>query len=196
MEICYFLFYFKPPTKKQSMLEIKTSILITEEQIQKKIQELAQALNKKFKGKKLVAIGVLNGSFAFYSDLIRSLSCQVLCDFCATSSYGKKKEASQEVKLTMDTYLNIAGKHMLLIEDIVDRGRTLNFLKSHFKNRDPLSLTTVALIVKPQNIQKQNCQVDYTGFKVEQSSFLVGYGLDYQEQFRYLPYIAEINSLN
>lgn len=178
------------------MIEIKTSILITEEKIQKRVQELAEILNKKFKNKQLTAIGVLKGSFSFYSDLIRTLSCQVLCDFCMTSSYGKKTEPSKEIKLTMDTDLNISGKHVLLVEDIVDRGLTLNFLQSHFKNHNPLSLTTVALIVKPAHVRQRECQVDYIGFEVEQSSFLVGYGLDYQEQFRHLPYIAEINSLN
>ena len=176
------------------MLNIKTSVLITEDQIQKRVQEIARTLNKEFENKKLIAIGVLKGAFSFYSDLIRALSCRVLCDFCATSSYGTKKEPSREVKLTMDTNLNISGQHVLLVEDIVDRGLTLNFLKSHFKHRNPLSLTTVALITKLS--QKTKYQVDHVGFEVDQSSFLVGYGLDYQEQFRHLPYIAEINSLN
>lgn len=176
------------------MLNIKTSVLITTEHIQKKVQELAQTLNKKFENKQIIAIGVLKGSFTFYSDLIRALSCRVLCDFCATSSYGNKIEPSKEIKLTLDTDLDIAGKHILLVEDIVDRGLTLQFLQSHFKHRNPLSLTTVTLIAKPQSTQK--CQLDHIGFEIEQSTFLVGYGMDYQEQFRHLPYIAEINSLN
>lgn len=178
------------------MIEIKTSVLITEDKVQKRVQELAEILNKKFENQQLTAIGVLKGSFSFYSDLIRALSCRVLCDFCMTASYGKKTEPSEEVKLTMDTNLNISEKHILLVEDIVDRGLTLHFLQSHFKNRNPLSITTVALIVKPDHVRQRECQVDYTGFEVEQSSFLVGYGLDYQEQFRHLPYIAEISSLN
>ncbi len=178
------------------MLNIKTSVLITAEHIQKKVQELAQILNKKFENKQIIAIGVLKGSFTFYSDLIRALSCRVLCDFCATSSYGKKREPSKEIKLTMDTDLDISGKHILLVEDIVDRGLTLKFLQSHFKHRNPLSLTTITLIAKPQNTRQVKCQLDHIGFEVEADSFLVGYGLDYQEQFRHLPYIAEINSLN
>ena len=175
---------------------LKTSVVITEEQIQKRVLELAGELDKKFKGKKVVAIGVLKGAFSFYSDLIRALSCEALCDFCATSSYGKRKEPSKEVKLTMDTHLDIAGRHILLVEDIVDRGLTLNFLQNHFKTREPLSMTTTALIVKPPSVREKPCQVDYTGFNVKQSAFLVGYGMDYQEQFRHLPYIAEINSFN
>ncbi len=178
------------------MLDIKTSVLITEEQIQKKIKEIALSLNKKFRNEQVIAIGTLKGAFAFYSDLIRSLSCRILCDFCETSRYGKRKEPSEEVKLTMDTSLNISGKHILLVEDIVDQGYTLNFLQSHFKNHNPLSLTTVVLIAKPEKIREKKCQVDYIGFEVDASSFLVGYGLDYQEQFRHLPYIAEIQSLN
>jgi len=178
------------------MINIKTSVLISEEQIQKRVQELAQIFNKKFENKKLVAIGVLKGSFAFYSDLIRSLSCRVLCDFCTTSSYGYNTEPSEEIKLTMDTALNVSGKHVLLVEDIVDRGLTLKFLHAHFKNRNPLSLTTVALVAKPESFKENKNPVDYIGFKVEQSSFLVGYGLDYQEQFRQLPYIAEIQNIN
>ena len=176
--------------------DIKTSVLITEEQIQKRVREIAQDLNKKFKEQQIVAIGVLKGSFAFYSDLIRSLACPALCDFCETSRYGIRKTPSKEVKLTMDTHLNVTGKHILLVEDIVDQGRTLHFLQSHFNSRKPLSLTTVALIAKSEKIRERKCQIDYTGFEVEQSSFLVGYGMDYQEQFRHLPYIAEINSLN
>ncbi len=178
------------------MINVKTSILITAEQIQKKVQELAQTLNKKFENKEIVAIGILKGSFVFYSDLIRALSCRIFCDFCATSSYGKKREPSKEVKLTMDIGTDIYGKHILLVEDIVDRGLTLQFLQSHFKNREPLSLTTLALMAKPKTVRQKTCQLDYIGFEVEQDSFLVGYGLDYQEQFRHLPYIAEVSSLN
>ena len=174
------------------MINIKTTALITEQQIQKRVQELAQELNKKFENKKLIAIGILNGAFLFYSDLMRALSCRVLCDFCATSSYGKNKTPLKEVKLTMDINLDIKGEHILLVEDIVDRGLTLKFLQSHFQHRQPLSITTVALIVKPESVREAKCQVDYTGFKVKETSFLVGYGLDYQEQFRSLPYIAEM----
>lgn len=170
------------------MSKIKTSIIITQNQIQKKVQELTQKINKKFKSEPLIAIGVLKGSFIFYSDLIRQLSGHILCDFCITSSYGKNKQASEEVKLIMDVSLNIANKHILIIEDIVDRGLTLKFLKSHFQNRKPLSIHTVALITK-----QHKPEVDYVGFEIQNSSFLVGYGMDYQEQFREFPYIAEIN---
>ena len=178
------------------MMDIKTSVLITEKQIQKKVEELAKILNQKFQGQKLVVIGVLNGAFCFYTDLLRSLSMPVLCDFCIAESYGTRKIPSKEVRLTLDVELNISNHNVLLVEDLVDRGRTLHFIQSHFKQRDPLSLTTLALMEKPQNLREADCQVDWTGFKVEKSSFLVGYGLDYQEHFRQLPYIAEITNFN
>ena len=176
--------------------DIKTSILIPEKQIQKRVAELSESLNQKFQGQRLVVIGILKGAFCFYTDLLRSLSMPLLCDFCIAESYGMRKIPSKEVRLTLDVGLNIFKQNVLLVEDLVDRGRTLHFIQAHLKQKNPLSLTTVALIEKPKSLREQDCQVDWTGFKVKQSSFLVGYGLDYQENFRQLPYIAEIISLN
>ena len=176
-------------------MNIKTAVLITEQDIQNKIKELALILNKKFRNKKLIAIGVLKGSFTFYSDLLRALDTRIVCDFCATSSYGHRHSPSKEVQLTLDIATNITGEDVLLIEDIVDRGLTVGFLQSIFQSRNPKSLHTVALIKRTHGV-KYSCQIDYTGFQIESSSFLVGYGMDYQEQFRHLPHIAEILSLN
>ena len=178
------------------MIDIKTSVLITEQQIKKRIEEISETLNQKFQGQKLVVIGVLKGAFCFYTDLLRSLSMPVLCDFCIAESYGARKHPSKEVRLTLDVELDISKQNVLLVEDLVDRGRTLHFIQSHLKQRNPLSLTTLALMEKPQSLREKDCQVDWTGFKVEKSSFLVGYGMDYQERFRHLPYIAEITSFN
>ncbi len=177
------------------MFEMETSVLISEDKIKKRVGELAQALNQKFKEEKVVAIGILKGSFMFYSDLIRALTCKVVCDFCATSCYGNKNRPSTEVKFILDTCLDIQHQNVLLIEDIVDRGLTLYALQSILKNRKPKSLTTVTLISKPKKISYE-CQIDYVGFEIKESSFLVGYGLDYQENFRHLPHIAEISSFN
>ena len=177
-------------------MNIKTSVLITENQIQQKVQELGHTLNQKFQGQKLAVIGVLKGAFCFYTDILRTLSMPVECDFCVAESYGNRKVPSKEVYLSLDIQLSITNQHVLLVEDLVDRGRTLHFIQSHLKQRNPLSLTTLALIEKPKSLREQTCQVDLTGFKVEKSSFLVGYGLDYQESFRHLPYIAEIISFN
>ena len=176
--------------------DIKTSVVITEEQIQNRVQELGEALNQKFQGQKLAVIGILKGAFCLYTDLLRTLSMPVLCDFCCAESYGTRKAPSKEVRLTLDVQLNLTNQNVLLVEDLVDRGRTLHFIQSHLKQRNPLSLSTLALLEKPQNLREKDCQVDWTGFKVKQSSFLVGYGMDYQERFRHLPYIAEIINFN
>lgn len=177
------------------MPQIQTSVLITEKQIQKRIQEIASDLNKQFKNKKVLSLCTLKGAFTFYSDLVRLLDFDLTCDFCATSCYGYKNIPSKEVRLSLDIELDIEGKDVLLIEDIVDRGLTMQFLQNHFNKRNPKSLTTVTLIVKPEKITHP-CQIDHIGFKVKSDAFLVGFGMDYQEQFRHLPHIAEINNLN
>ena len=178
------------------MQDIKTSVVITEKQIKAKVKELGENLNQKFQGQKLVVIGILKGAFCFYTDLLRSLSMPVICDFCIAESYGMRKTPSKEVRLTLDVETDISNKNVLLIEDLVDRGRTLHFIQSHLKQRNPLSLTTLALIEKPKKLREKKCQVDLIGFQVEKSSFLVGYGMDYQERFRQLTHIAEITSFN
>ena len=176
------------------MPETKTSVLFTEQQVQKRINELAQQLNHKFQGKTLLAIGILKGAVVFYADLIRKLTNPVMCDFCATSSYGQRDTPSHEIHLTLDTKLNISAHHVLLIEDIVDRGLTLQFLQQMFNSRHPKSLTTVALVAKPQTITPP-CPVDYVGFHVDRSVFIVGCGMDYKEKYRHLPYLAEVTKL-
>ena len=177
------------------MPQIQTSVLITEEQIQKRILEIATDLNKQFKNKKVLTLCTLKGAFAFFSDLVRKLDFDLICDFCATSCYGYRNVPSREVRLSLDTELDMEGKDVLLIEDIIDRGLTMQFLQTHFKKRNPNSLTTVTLVAKPEKIIHP-CQIDHIGFKVKSDAFLVGYGMDYQEQLRHLPYIAEINNLN
>lgn len=176
------------------MPETNISVLFTEQQVQKRINELAQQLNHKFQGQTIIAIGVLKGAFVFYADLIRQLNCPVICEFCATSSYGQRDTPSQTIRLTMDTKFNISAQHVLLIEDIVDRGLTLQFLQQMFNSRHPKSLTTVALVAKPQTISPP-CPVDYVGFHVDRSAFIVGCGMDYKEKYRHLPYLAEVNKL-
>ena len=177
------------------MPEIKTSVFLTKEQIQKRVEELAAALNKQFQNKSIAALCTLKGAFTFFSDLVRRLNCDMACDFCSTSCYGLKQQPSKEVRLTLDTDMDLQGKHILLVEDIVDRGLTLQFLQNHLQKRKPSSLTTTALLAKPKNISYP-CRIDHTGFEVNNNDFLVGYGMDYQEQLRSLPYIAKINNLN
>ena len=177
------------------MPEIQTSVLISEKEIHKKVSELADTLNQKFQNKKLTALCTLKGAFTFYADLLRQLKADIVCDFCATSCYGLKQKPSEEVRLVLDAETDLAGQDILLVEDIVDRGLTLQFLQAHLKKRKPRSITTVVLITKPKNIIHP-CQIDHKIFEIHKKAFLVGYGMDYQEQFRHLPYIAEISNLN
>lgn len=175
-------------------LNLKLSSYISEEEIQKKVKEIGQTLTKKFKGKDIVAVCVLKGSFVFYSDLIRNIETDIQVEFFGVSSYHGGTTSSGEVKVTLDLAHPIEGKDVLLVEDIVDTGLTMNYLKSALMSRKPKSLTTITLLEKPDAL-KVPCEVDYVGFKIP-NDFVVGYGLDYQGLYRNLPYIAQVQSLN
>lgn len=174
------------------MHDLKLSPYISAEKIQDKVQEIAAKINKKFKGEPLIAVCVLKGSFMFYSDLIRQLEGDLHCDFLGASSY-QGMTSSGEVKITLDLTNAIAGKNVLLIEDIVDSGLTMNYLKSMILGRQPKSLTTIALLEKPDAL-KVDCKIDEVGFQIP-NDFVVGYGLDYQGYYRNLPYIAQVQDL-
>lgn len=170
-------------------LEIKP--YISEEKLQKKISEIGAELTKKFKNKNVVAICVLKGSFMFYSDLIRQLDCDITCEFFGVSSYHGTS-SSGEVKVTLDLTYPVEGKHVILVEDIVDTGLTMNYLKNSIQGRNPASLTTVALLEKPEAL-KVPCKLDYVGFQIS-NEFVVGYGLDYQGYYRNLPFIGQVQN--
>lgn len=173
---------------------LKMSTYISEEEIQKKVKALGQELSKKFKGKEVVAVCVLKGSFVFYSDLIRSIEADISCEFFGVSSYHGGTTSSGEVKVTLDLSSPVEGKHVILVEDIIDTGLTMNYLKSAILSRKPATLTTVALLEKPDAL-KVPCEIDHVGFKIP-NDFVVGYGLDYNGFYRNLPYIAQVQSLN
>jgi hypoxanthine phosphoribosyltransferase len=164
---------------------------LTEEQIQKKIEEMGRALTDKYKNKQVIAVCVLKGSFMFYSDLIRQINADITCEFFGVSSYHGNT-SSGEVKVTLDLSSPIEGKHVLLVEDIMDTGITMNYLKNALLARMPASLTTVALLEKPEAI-KVPCKLDYVGFKIS-NEFVVGYGLDYEGYYRNLPYIGQVQN--
>lgn len=166
---------------------------ITEEQIQKKVKELGETLTKKFKNEKVVAVCVLKGSFMFYSDLIRNINSDITCEFFGVASYHGGTSSSGEVKVTLDLASPVENCHVVLVEDIVDTGITMNYLKNSILSRKPKSLTTVALLEKP-DAMKVKCDLDYVGFQIP-NDFVVGYGLDYQGYYRNLPYIAQVQSL-
>lgn len=165
---------------------------ITEEQLQAKVKELGAALSKKFKNEKIVAVCVLKGSFMFYSDLIRNIDSDVTCEFFGVSSYHGGTTSSGEVKVTLDLASPVENCHVVLVEDIVDTGLTMNYLKNSILSRKPKSLTTVALLEKPEAL-KVKCELDYVGFKIK-NEFVVGYGLDYQGYYRNLKYIAQVQN--
>lgn len=172
-------------------MNLKLSTYISAEQIQQKVKELGAQISKKFKGEDLIAICVLKGSFIFYSDLIRSVENDVVCEFFGVSSYHGTS-SSGEVKVTLDLSSAIEGKHVLLVEDIIDTGLTMNYLKNNLQSRKPKSLTTIALLEKPDAL-KVPCTIDMVGFKIP-NDFVVGYGLDYEGYYRNLPYIAQVQN--
>lgn len=173
------------------MTHLDVKPYINEDQIQKKVAEIGSILTKKLKDKSVVAICVLKGSFVFYSDLIRSIDTDITCEFFGVSSYHGAT-SSGEVKVTLDLTQPIEGKHVILVEDIVDTGLTMNYLINSIAARKPASITTVALLEKPEAL-KVPCKLDYVGFKIT-NEFVVGYGLDYQGYYRNLPFIGQVQN--
>lgn len=176
------------------MNKLKLTTLISEDQIKRRIQEMGQEITQKFKDQELIAICVLKGSFIFYADLLRAVQTDLKCEFFGVSSYHDAMKSSGEVKLTLDLTTAIEGKHVLLIEDIVDTGLTMNYLLRNLQARNPKSLTTASLLFKPKAL-KTPCHLDYVGFEIG-NEFVVGYGLDYQGYYRNLPAIARVENMN
>lgn len=173
---------------------IKISPLITEEQIKKRVKELGKEISARFKDEPVVAICILKGSFMFYSDLLREVEVDLTCDFMACSSYFGKTKSSGDVRMTLDLAHPIRGKHVLLVEDIVDTGLTMDYLVKMLEAREPKSITTATLLFKPDALKKP-VELDYVGFKIS-NEFVVGYGLDYQGYYRNLGYIARVETMN
>ncbi len=176
------------------MENLRISPLISQDEIKARVLKIGEALTEKFRGQELVAVGVLKGSFMFYADLIRAIDTDLTCDFLGVSSYTDGMQSSGEVKLTLDLSKSIRDRHVLLIEDIVDTGLTMNFLKRHLATHKPKSVVTASLLLKPDAL-KEKCEVDHVGFKIP-NDFVVGFGLDYQGYFRNLPYIAQVANIN
>ena len=162
--------------------------LISEKGIRSKVIELGLTLKKRFEGSEPIAICILNGSFMFYSDLIRAVDIDLSCEFLGVSSYKDQKVSTGEVAVTLDIETTLHGKDIILIEDLVDSGLTMNFLINSLKARNPKSLTTVALLSKPKAF-KVPTQIDYVGFEIG-NEFIVGYGIDYAGLYRNLPYLS------
>jgi len=166
-------------------------ILISEDDIQARVLELADEISSDYKDSgELVMVGVLKGSFIFLADLSRRLSIPRTIEFIAVSSYGNSSVSSGAVRLVMDVRGNIEGKHVLIVEDIVDTGHTLKYLIGMMKSHRPASVKSVALVRKIDSVEV-DVTVDYLGFDIG-DEWVVGYGLDYAEQNRTLPYIGVI----
>lgn len=160
---------------------------LTARQIQAKVRELAIAISKDYSGKRVLAVGILKGSFMFFSDLVRSIEVPLTLDFIVASSYVKS-ETSGEVKIHYDIREEISDKHVLLIDDIVDTGITLNQIRERLLARFPLSLRICAFLDKKER-REVDVPLDYVGYVIP-NYYVVGYGLDYDNQYRNLPYIA------
>lgn len=176
------------PTSENTKQQPK--ILIPEIKLQARLAELAQEINQDYTGIELIVICILKGSFVFFSDLIRKLDVPLTCEFLGVSSYGNKMVSSGEVKITLDINEPLENKHVLIVEDIVDSGLTLNYIINALKTRKPASVKSCALLVKPNSI-KIPLEIDYTGFKIG-GEFVVGYGIDLAGKFRGLPYVGYI----
>lgn len=164
-------------------------ILVTEEEIQVAIQELGQKLTEDYQGKEVVVIGILKGASVFMADIIRAMDLYVEIDFMDVSSYGDGLESSGEVRIIKDLDTQIKGKHLLIVEDIIDTGRTLKYLMELFEYRGAASMKICTLLDKPDRRVFKDVEPDYVGIKVP-DEFLVGYGLDYKQKYRNLPYIG------
>lgn len=164
------------------------SILLTSGQISERLDELAHDISRDYNDKNPLVICILKGSVVFYGDLIRRLNCPIEMDFISVSSYGLSDRSSGAVKIKKDTDNCIAGRHVLIVEDIVDSGITISSLLELLKKRDPLSLKLVSLLDKPAR-RERDVSPDYTGFIIP-DGFIVGYGLDYAERYRNLPYLG------
>lgn len=159
-----------------------TEILFTEEQIQARIAELARAIEKDYEGKDVLIIAVLKGAVMVLSDLVRELKFHAHIDFMAVSSYGTSTKSSGVVKIVKDLDAEIAGRHVLIVEDIIDSGLTLNWLIGNLNSRGPESIEVCAMFRKPDAI-KEPVDVKYIGFDIP-PAFVIGYGLDYAEDYR------------
>ncbi|HEX2179835.1 MAG TPA: hypoxanthine phosphoribosyltransferase [Actinomycetota bacterium] len=166
-------------------------VLISEARIQERIKELADQITEDYQGKDVVLVGVLKGAFMLMSDLARQIRLPVEFDFMAVSSYGSATTTSGVVRILKDLDYEITDRHVLLVEDIIDSGLTLNYLLKYLNGRKPASLEVCALLRK-SGIQQVDLDVRYEGFEIP-AQFVIGYGLDHDQLYRNLPYIAYLN---
>lgn len=165
-------------------------VLIAHEEIARRVRELGLSLSRDYDGKNPLLVGVLKGAVVFLADLVRATDIPLAADFIAVGSYGGTTRSSGVVKITADLSVSIEDRHVVVVEDIIDTGRTISYLKRNLQTRRPASLKVVALLDKSER-REVEVALDYVGFTIP-NEFVVGYGLDYQGLYRNLPYIAAL----
>jgi len=170
------------------MLQDIETILFDENALAKRIQELGKEISEDYAGEEVMLVGILKGASVFLSDLIRKISLPAEIDYMVVSSYGNSAETSGVVRILKDLEDNIEGKNIIIVEDIIDTGLTLEYLKNYLLSRKPKSLKICTLLDKPARRVKE-ITIDYKGFEVP-DEFIIGYGIDYAEKYRNLPYIG------
>lgn len=170
------------------MFKYSIGTLISKEEISEKVKELALRIDNDYKGEEILLIGLLRGSVIFLSDLVRELKTEATIDFMVVSSYGSELESSRDVKIKKDLEEDISGRNVIIVEDIIDTGHTLKKVLEMLKIRNPKSIKICTLLDKPER-REVKIEVDYTGFKIP-DEFVVGYGIDFAQKYRDLPYIG------
>jgi hypoxanthine phosphoribosyltransferase len=166
-------------------------VLIDEETLQRRIAALGEEISGDYEGRELLLVGVLKGAVFFLADLMRNLTVPCEIDFMAISSYGASTDSSGVVRILKDLDINIEGRHVLVVEDIIDSGLTLSYLVRNLEAREPASLEICALLTKPER-REIDVPVRYTGFEIP-NRFVIGYGLDFAERYRNLPYVGVLD---
>ena len=169
----------------------KITVLITEEEIDRRVRELAAQISKDYEGKKIRMVGILKGASFFMCELAKRITVPVTMDFMSVSSYGDDTKSSGVVKIVKDLDQPLIGKDVLIVEDIIDSGRTLSYLIEILKGRNPNSIRLCTLLDKPERRVKKDVKVDYCCFNIP-DEFVVGYGLDYAQKYRNLPFIGVV----
>lgn len=172
------------------MFDKQPAVMIGAEALARRVQELGDQIAHDYKDRDLTVVGVLNGSFIFMADLVRAIQLPIRCDFLGLSSYGSATESSGVVAITKDLSGPVEGRHLLIVEDIIDTGLTMAYLLQNLRTRRPASVKIASLLSKPARRQVE-VAIDYLGFTIE-DRFVVGYGLDYDGRFRNLPYIGVV----
>ncbi len=171
-------------------MKLDLETLISRERLKKRVIQLALQISKDYEERNPILVGILKGSFVFLADLIREIRIPHQVDFISVASYGSRKKASGVVRLLKDLSTNIEGRDVIIVEDIIDSGLTLNYIRNNLLTRNPKSLEVVTLMDKKKR-RKVEIPLKYVGFSIP-NRFVVGYGLDYDEQYRNLPYVAKL----